>query len=1220
MEDAQDGQTGFDSEVLLRKFYARRAYEEENALSSPTPQSSTLSAFCAPAKKLGVSYGMGIGLYMWLLTWLSLLFLFMAVAAVPFMVTVSLSVFTDYAHQKSPEYGVKVYPSTEISSFTFAAIVSPVLDNNTLMYMNTEVANTWLGPMLKATFLKWVSYVDAGASLLVLIAIALIMMRSHHFVESMDRKCLEVSDYTVVVQGLPGDVKPLQVAEYFARYGDIVETQLVVDNLSQVLEKCARVSHLEQQCELLEDLSRVRHPKPGLLNRVSEASDKVQVSLQEALAEPSDASSADPVVTAENSERRRAGVVKLAFVTFNSMSAVHHCLACNSQGWLSSLCCMWRSDLFEGKHHFWVKRAGPPEDYLYENLGISRGARWARKALTRVVVFLMLVSTAAIVTALSSVSFMQVNSIDWLSGSIYEDAQSVMPSSSLNGSSGDLLEVQLHCQAALNTSCSAYYGSQYGNSLDIQYGGLLDWSNLSQGLLDLRPLIKKMQAGTVPDQFKPCYPCFCLGLMTNVQTGNEDWQASATSSCSTYVNKYRLGSWGVRISVSLAIALLNSALKLVLEFLLMFEGHVSRSGLERTYAFVAYAALFLNSVVVLLLVNASPIRSATHTPQTSSSPLTKLIFNGDFDDFTQGWYEDVGLSLLILVAINAISPVTTLWFDQGYKLCMQLFLRLASSWDVSWGTRDQYSASYSRPEFNLQQRVADILLNVTIAFIFGSGIPLIYVAALLGLLLQICVDRYAIVKACTVACRYSQLLPHLIIDVLPWSLLLHCCFGLWMNTYFPVIDTSGMQEELLTKRQADDSAASTLLTPMATSSYGQRIVQANGIAFLFVAALVVVWLLWSLFFHHVLGATLHRACCCLYNTYCCYSGQSRENNDEQRTSSAVMDGRDHSAENQHSALRALRDTMTFEQALMIGVLHGTPTYRVHHHPKYYTRFLGCPQARAIWVTSTGGHSFTRLASEGGVLHQNGGTSFMDMQQPNVTMTASNPMIVPPHSITINATPPRTLRHTTINRFFLAPPEVCADMEAAASAEANRLISSAATRRAELLSERSKESLQQKGPNSEPAPSLMLPLSQRILQLDAAEQQQHLTAAGPPTGMNSWALPESSVALATPPSLTGSSQSMAHSRLVSTSDASFLPGPPMTTHHVHGMLGMTHHENEAQQAGQGISAFEGVPAMITATASAPPLPNRAVVRAHHTAARVYVVAVGAEEALDDIELT
>ena len=52
------------------------------------------------------------------------LFLLLALASVPYLIAVNLSVFTDYVHRYSHEFGVKVYDPTEISSFTVSMTAS----------------------------------------------------------------------------------------------------------------------------------------------------------------------------------------------------------------------------------------------------------------------------------------------------------------------------------------------------------------------------------------------------------------------------------------------------------------------------------------------------------------------------------------------------------------------------------------------------------------------------------------------------------------------------------------------------------------------------------------------------------------------------------------------------------------------------------------------------------------------------------------------------------------------------------------------------------------------------------------------------------------------------------------------------------------------------------------------------------------------------------------
>ena len=152
------------------------------------------------------------------------------------------------------------------------------------------------------------------------------------------------------------------------------------------------------------------------------------------------------------------------------------------------------------------------------------------------------------------------------------------------------------------------------------------------------------------------------------------------------------------IFLTKVIAVINSGLKILLDWFLVFEKHWTRSGVERTYAVLTFASQFLNSAVVLLLVNAAPLRDAATRSESSAvrtSTLRSFLLNGEilfvmnllstnvlyhlntptifvnhflsagrYNDFSQGWYEDVGVPILILMLINLTNPLMTLWADQ----------------------------------------------------------------------------------------------------------------------------------------------------------------------------------------------------------------------------------------------------------------------------------------------------------------------------------------------------------------------------------------------------------------------------------------------------------------------------------------------------------------------------------------------------------------------------
>lgn len=67
-----------------------------------------------------------------------------------------------------------------------------------------------------------------------------------------------------------------------------------------------------------------------------------------------------------------------------------------------------------------------------------------------------------------------------------------------------------------------------------------------------------------------------------------------------------------------------------------------------------------------------------------------------------------------------------------------------------------------RPQFTLEQRAADILFNLTLALLFGSGMPLCYLIAAAYIGVTLLWDRLSLLGLRQPAQRYSKQLPRAI--------------------------------------------------------------------------------------------------------------------------------------------------------------------------------------------------------------------------------------------------------------------------------------------------------------------------------------------------------------------------------------------------------------------------------------------------------------------------
>jgi hypothetical protein len=131
-------------------------------------------------------------------------------------------------------------------------------------------------------------------------------------------------------------------------------------------------------------------------------------------------------------------------------------------------------------------------------------------------------------------------------------------------------------------------------------------------------------------------------------------------------------SRGLTISVSIVIATINVALRTIISYLVVFEQHWTETDQGQSYAVMTFIAQLLNSALVLILINASPAAKATQG--AAQDDVAFLTLSGQYDDFTSTWYSDVGLSVIVLIFIQILTPVINLVVDVCTKKAQQCWI------------------------------------------------------------------------------------------------------------------------------------------------------------------------------------------------------------------------------------------------------------------------------------------------------------------------------------------------------------------------------------------------------------------------------------------------------------------------------------------------------------------------------------------------------------------
>lgn len=175
------------------------------------------------------------------------------------------------------------------------------------------------------------------------------------------------------------------------------------------------------------------------------------------------------------------------------------------------------------------------------------------------------------------------------------------------------------------------------------------------------------------------------------------------------------------------------------------------------------------------------------------------FLSGKYGDFSAEWYQDVGVSLMLTMIINILSPHLNT-FVTYLRLEIKRFWDRGCTFDYSRTKQDtqrDLDTLYRGPKFDLAQRYAQILTTIFITYLLSAGMPLLHVIGFCGIFITYWADKFstfAIVKRCdfseSIAIAFLRItrspplydakIARMTGSLLPYAVVLHCCVALWM--------------------------------------------------------------------------------------------------------------------------------------------------------------------------------------------------------------------------------------------------------------------------------------------------------------------------------------------------------------------------------------------------------------------------------------------------------
>ena len=185
----------------------------------------------------------------------------------------------------------------------------------------------------------------------------------------------------------------------------------------------------------------------------------------------------------------------------------------------------------------------------------------------------------------------------------------------------------------------------------------------------------------------------------------------------------------IKMGVSMMIVGVNFVLRIILVDLIK-SLRLTTVTAETNYTMVSiFIGQFVNTALLLTL-NSANFKDI----DGGKGPLSFIFMVGDLTDFNVEWYRSVGALIMKTMFMTALWPLIEFGmfyaimnfgrcFDRGFG---------SNTFVTSVPTVQAYIDLYAGPDYLIHYRYATILLNIGVAFMYGTAMPYLYVCALIA--------------------------------------------------------------------------------------------------------------------------------------------------------------------------------------------------------------------------------------------------------------------------------------------------------------------------------------------------------------------------------------------------------------------------------------------------------------------------------------------------------
>jgi hypothetical protein len=402
----------------------------------------------------------------------------------------------------------------------------------------------------------------------------------------------------------------------------------------------------------------------------------------------------------------------------------------------------------EGKH-MRITRAEDPSDILWENLGTPVLQRLIRRSITTFLLIVLLLMTYFIVAY--AIERSESNSTDW---PLIIACDDFTVSLDKNDNSTDLNVITY--EKTLRDHKWQYYNNTSGR----------------QGYVNCY-CQEVMNEGTVRRALDY--------LFYDAELNSEErWCKNLLWDEFTLIV--------IKLAVSMVVLTVNLSAKTILHVMKEFERMASYSLISQSMTVKLFMIQIVNTGMLALLMNGDAGLSKDNTV---------AFMNGDYEDFTPEWYDDIGKTVLQTVTLYTIGV-------HGVKFAV-FFLHKFLRWrDRGFGSdfritkqvsQENLNKLYLGPEFVIEVRYATVLTVCFVCIAYAPAMPLLYLIGGLGFWATYLIDKWFFLRVYRIPQATSPQLAHTVTKSLYVSAILNLLLSIWIYSNIMLFDPITRGEE-----------------------------------------------------------------------------------------------------------------------------------------------------------------------------------------------------------------------------------------------------------------------------------------------------------------------------------------------------------------------------------------------------------------------------------------